>query len=383
MSRKADEGLAEIKRPPQRALPSNMYEEWMSQKDEEAVAMEEGVPFEEKEKTKGDNPQKFVAKEGIGLEYKDASGSNCMVSPSRRQDVSPGAEELGSQQHHPIEGRHNRNPERVRPGAFREGGLDNEEGYDEDELTIESRSEPIPSTLECMVPSHTEPIPPSAVPVNTEEEERHFQDKVNEALQMERQLVQDQINQALQREREQAVVAEAVPEDVLKRHRRWKLVGLLLLLVLIVVGVVLGITLRPEPETLEQLLSSASSDSGVALSTPSSPQNKALKWLANNINLATYSAQEKIQRYALATLYYSTRGESWNRSDFWLSDEDVCGKWYQINKEWNDTTIDCTSSGAVSNLSLFENNLSGSIPPEIGMLSDSLGEFILEGRMHM
>ena len=105
-------------------------------------------------------------------------------------------------------------------------------------------------------------------------------------------------------------------------------------------------------------------------------QNKALTWLANNTNLASYTDQEKIQQYALATLYYSTKGESWTHDDDWLTNADVFGKWYQ-----DDGMINCTSTGEVSNLDLYNNNLIGTIPPKMGLLSDSLGELNIQGRM--
>jgi hypothetical protein len=333
--------------------------------DEEAVSMEEGDPFEEKETiTRANHMQNLVAEKGISIEYPDTFDGQHVDPPSRLPDASSNAEVLGTGVHHPTVGRRTRLPQRVFPGAFREGGLDSEQEDEEDERTIQSHIEP--------------PIPPtvSGELFDAKEEERRRQDDINKAIQE----VQDQINQALARERQQAVVAEVIPEY----DRRWKFAGAFLLLALIIVGVVLGITLRPDKDTetfisqdLIDMLSNASSDSGEALITPLTPQNKALKWLANNTNLATYTEQEKIQRYALATLYYSTKGESWTRSDRWLSSADVCDKWYQ----YGFMTIDCTSAGAVVHLLLVDNNLIGKIPAEIGMLSDSLGELIVEGRM--
>ena len=171
-------------------------------------------------------------------------------------------------------------------------------------------------------------------------------------------------------------------EGISNTGRRWKFVGAFLLL-LFVVGVVLGITLRPSTDTetfippeLIDLLPNASSCSGEALSNSWTPQCKAFEWLANDSNLESYSDQEKIQRYALATLYFSTNGNSWTRHDYWLSNADVCGKWYQ-----DGGTINCNSDGEVSDLILRVNNLVGTIPPEIGLLSDSLGEFNIQGRM--
>jgi hypothetical protein len=363
------------------------------QKDE-VVALEEGVLFEEKKEqiTGADPPhvswfnpnevwtrnenrntaQDLDTKNRTDIECPDTSGGRRMLSSSSGPDASPGAEALGNHEHDRIipEERHrvqrHRVQERVFPGAVRVAGFDNAEGVEDDERTIQVGDE---STSE---ESHMEPIPPvSAELVNEEEEERHVQDKINQALQSERELVQ-----ALQKELQQTVVAEVVPEVVPERDRRWKFVGVFLLLFLVVVGLVLGITLRQDPGTvipqeLIDLLSNASSDSGKALNTPSTPQNKALEWLAGDADHANYTKQEKIQRYALATLYYSTKGDSWTRRDKWLSSADVCGKWYAYD---SNETIQCTSTGAITHLSLMKNNLIGEIPAEIGMLSDSLGE---------
>jgi hypothetical protein len=359
MTRRADEGLEEIKCPPQRVPWSNLNEELASLKpatsqthhfhykqenqDEEAVAMEEGVLFEEKEKFQGADSQILVAEEGISIEDPDTSGGQCVVSPSRHPDGGPGAEALDTGERH-------------LPGAYREGGLDNEE---EDEGTIQSNTEP--------------PIPPPVLAelVDENEEERRRQDDIKKAKE-----------EALEDARKKAVVAQVVPEVISKRDKRWKFAGGLLLLLLIAVGVVLGIKLRPptDPETfipqdLIDFLANVSSDSGEALRKSSTPQHKALAWLAGDANLTSYSEQKKIQRYALATLYYSTNSGGWRRNDTWMSDADVCGQWFQNDN----TTINCTSAGAVSTLDLDENNLVGMIPAEIGMLSDSLGEFIVDG----
>ena len=372
MTRKADEGLEEIKSPPQRVPWSDLSEELASRKPatsqtdhfhykqenqyEDAVAMEEGVLFEEKEKIQGADSQILVAEKGISIEDPDTSGGQCVASPSRHPDVGPSAEALGTGGvHHPTVGRRTRIPERVLPGAYREGGLDNEVEDEEDEGTIQSNTEP--------------PIPPPVLAelVDENEEERRRQDDIKKAKE-----------EALEDARKKAVVAQVVPEVISKRDKRWKFAGALLLLLLIAVGVVLGITLRPHtdpetfiPQALIDFLANASSDSGEALRKSSTPQHKALAWLAGDANLTSYSEQKKIQRYALATLYYSTNGGNWRRSDKWLSDADVCGQWFQCDN----TTINCTSAGAVSTLDLSENSLMGMIPAEIGMLADSLGEY--------
>jgi hypothetical protein len=144
----------------------------------------------------------------------------------------------------------------------------------------------------------------------------------------------------------------------------------ILILILIVVGVVLAATLRPEPNpalSLSDLLSSVSSDKGEALSTNSTPQSKAFNWLvANNTTLGTFSEEIIIQRYALATLFYSTNGDSWSNNTLWLDSGEECNGW----------GVSCTNTGAVSQLALYSNNLEGTVPPEIGLLT-SLGECVL------
>jgi hypothetical protein len=77
-----------------------------------------------------------------------------------------------SRAHHP--NAFNLTNDGVFPGAIREGGSNNEVGHDEDDLTIESRTDSMPPTV-------------AAELVNIEEEERLVQDQINEALRRERQ----------------------------------------------------------------------------------------------------------------------------------------------------------------------------------------------------
>jgi Leucine-rich repeat (LRR) protein len=97
-----------------------------------------------------------------------------------------------------------------------------------------------------------------------------------------------------------------------------------------------------------------------------SAQFKALDWLANNSNLDTYSDAKTIQRFALATLYFSTLGETWRNTDLWLSDEDEC-MWFTSS-----TRSPCDEGGTYTNLELDLNGLAGTIPPELALLSDGL-----------
>jgi hypothetical protein len=133
-----------------------------------------------------------------------------------------------------------------------------------------------------------------------------------------------------------------------------------------------------------QLISSVSFDGGEALQNPSTPQNMALNWLVENKNLDLYSDEKKIQRYVLATLYYSTLGKNWDGNDDWVTDTDECN-WY--SKALGSFCI----NGAVAQLDFYNsvsggNNLVGAIPAEVALLSDSvvlmaLGDNSLNGQI--
>jgi hypothetical protein len=302
-------------------------------------------------------------KERIDIEDPGKSGgNNDMVSHLRGPDESPGAEAVESQARPPNVTSQRRSRAAlapIRPGAQRVDGPGNN-GLEDDSFTViiggdeEVTIDPIPPTL-------------SAQLVNTKEEE----------------------NRAVQNFLQNAVVAEVVPEvSPDNRGMWWKLAGAFLVMMSIVIGVALGISLRKEPTPaptnsptsgptlspealLSDLLSPISSDKGEALLTNLTPQNKAFNWMVtNNTRLGTLSDERIIQRYALATLYYSANGESWNSHEFWLSDNEECNIW---NTTYGPLT--CTENDTLTQVDLRENNLNRTIPPEIGLLT-SLGECV-------
>ena len=248
-------------------------------------------------------------------------------------------------------------PCNVRPGAFAVHGSDVEDHLGLDVLTTSS----------TMPPSLVTPV--TAVVVNPDEEN---------------QILEERLQRELQAERERAAVAEIVIE---KKTWGWKRLTCLVGAILIaVVGVVLAVsltrpqptaipgptpapTLAPLPHDIVELLSSVSFDQGASLRNDTSPQSEAARWLANNSLLDTYEDQQKIQRYVLATLYYSTKGEGWKGNGNWLSDLDEC-LWFGKEVE-KVKPLEC-SDGALINLFLDNNNLAGTIPDEIGLLSNSM-----------
>ena len=65
-------------------------------------------------------------------------------------------------------------------------------------------------------------------------------------------------------------------------------------------------------------------------------------------------------RDALVALYEAADGDNWENSENWLSDRPI--------SEWHGVTVD--DEGRVSELLLYENQLNGTIPPELGNLSN-------------
>ena len=64
-------------------------------------------------------------------------------------------------------------------------------------------------------------------------------------------------------------------------------------------------------------------------------------------------------RAILEALYEATDGENWETSDAWMTDEPL-GNWYGV---------DVDEAGRVTELSLISNNLTGSLPAELGLLT--------------
>ena len=98
--------------------------------------------------------------------------------------------------------------------------------------------------------------------------------------------------------------------------------------------------------------------SGSSLLDISSPQFHAYSWLVEDSASAAYSDERLFQRYALATLYYSTAGVQWTSSDSWITSTDEC-QWYGISG------CDEADDGEIVSLELFGNNLVGTIPSEL------------------
>lgn len=100
--------------------------------------------------------------------------------------------------------------------------------------------------------------------------------------------------------------------------------------------------------------------SKMALSDKNSIQSRALSWLyTTSGDIHDMSDHQLVQRWALASLYYVTNGNTWVVNEGWLTTDDEC-TWFGI------TCID----GIVHKLELVQNHLTGTIIPEIATLKN-------------
>jgi len=118
-------------------------------------------------------------------------------------------------------------------------------------------------------------------------------------------------------------------------------------------------------EALE-ILKKMAPDGGMSLEDSLSPQFKAYSWLVqNDMPFDGLEDVRLLQRYGMATLYFSLAGHGWIDQKKWLSADDVC--------EW-DNVEECNSARMVTDLELYSNNLVGRIPYEITHIR-MLGKF--------
>ena len=111
----------------------------------------------------------------------------------------------------------------------------------------------------------------------------------------------------------------------------------------------------------EELIRNTALDGGAALADPNSSQSQALKWLENSAFIQTNPADRRIiQRYVLATLYFSTNGPGWGENEGWVTDNNECD-WHSVSCNWR---------SRVNELSLANNNLVGTLPPDLALLTN-------------
>jgi len=126
-----------------------------------------------------------------------------------------------------------------------------------------------------------------------------------------------------------------------------------------------------------------------SLDEEGSPQARAFDWLMEDMehNPGYYEGQIQ-QRFAMASLYFATGGETWNSNAHWLSHDVHECSWFQqtdfASKTFGELiypgylaeffpsegpTPRCNANGLIVNLWLDANNLVGSLPVELYMLT--------------
>ncbi|CAB9524584.1 Leucine Rich Repeat [Seminavis robusta] len=115
-----------------------------------------------------------------------------------------------------------------------------------------------------------------------------------------------------------------------------------------------------------------------------SPQSKAYQWLIQNVNNKTSTLQDLplwrlTQRFALATFYYSTRGDHWVKKNGWLEWEMNECDWEQLHIfQESSPELNCNDKGEITSLAFeMSNNLEGTIPLEMLLLGNRLESFLL------
>jgi Leucine-rich repeat (LRR) protein len=99
----------------------------------------------------------------------------------------------------------------------------------------------------------------------------------------------------------------------------------------------------------------------VLMDQQSSPQLQAYDWVTSEEQFADLPLDRQLLRFALATLYYATGGDEWSNNGGWLTPLNECF-W------WTNTGNSCQGTEYAS-LQLSENNLEGTLPLELGLLS--------------
>lgn len=106
---------------------------------------------------------------------------------------------------------------------------------------------------------------------------------------------------------------------------------------------------------------------GRAIFDEDTHEHEALVWLADSDPMRldpTTPLEEILQRFALANLYFATNGDEWKDQLNFVSKKNVC--------KWNDRSsgVFCNDNNQVANLVLPDLNLNGTIPHDIGLLSN-------------
>jgi len=120
--------------------------------------------------------------------------------------------------------------------------------------------------------------------------------------------------------------------------------------------------IKSREESVTTVVKSAVVDDS-ALNDVTSPQSRAAAWLVEDYALrdpcVDGSTKQGVQRFVLATFYFSTSGDSWRNKWGWMGKDEECN--------WGGVV--CNSEGDSISLNIDENGLTGPIPAEISRLT--------------
>jgi hypothetical protein len=133
--------------------------------------------------------------------------------------------------------------------------------------------------------------------------------------------------------------------------------------------------------TRNVLLESAASISGglsmeTVLFDESSLQYKVLEWLVKDPQIQQNSNSKIVQRFALGCFYWTLENINTQKHilDTWMTYADECTSWKTTYDEGKKTEFGlCNDNGEVISIQLQSSGLSGTIVPELALLSNSLG----------
>ena len=149
----------------------------------------------------------------------------------------------------------------------------------------------------------------------------------------------------------------------------------------------------PQMEEIRSIVLSATIEksipgiNGTALNDPASMQYDVMQWLSFDALFDTYSEEKILQRYALGCFYESIMmGNNEEMIDTsndpnsdavrstWMGYGDECTEWAstEANSNNNDKKQTCNENGQVHSIHLENVGLTGTLAPELALLSDSL-----------
>ncbi|CAB9500791.1 Leucine Rich Repeat [Seminavis robusta] len=151
-----------------------------------------------------------------------------------------------------------------------------------------------------------------------------------------------------------------------------------------------AITILSPKEHILQFLP-ASTIREIELHPDTAPQAKALQWMLKDPyyyhynHTYQYSSQRVQQRFALATLYYSTNGHKWFNQTNWLQYGTHECSWF--SRHWfGDVELYMASSTAHTFTLMYAllasaNSITGSIPSEYGLLTSLVYSLLSQNRI--